>query len=199
MKTSIALTREEQSVFGIHPLKFVLWIFLGSVTMMFAAFTSGYLVRRSDGNWLMFDLPDMFYWSSGIIILSSIFMQLAYFFAKRDEITKLKISMFITFLLGCVFLVMQWEGWHDMLHTGILFGSQGGVDANPAGSFVYVISGVHAVHIIAGLIFLLVTLIQAFQYKIHSKKTITIALCNTFWHYLGALWLYLFIFMLLNR
>ena len=199
MKTSIALTREEQSVFGIHPLKFVLWILLGSVTMMFAAFTSGYLVRRADGNWLMFDLPDMFYWSSAIIILSSIFMQLAYFFAKKDEITKLKFSMLITFVLGCIFLAMQWQGWHDMLHAGILLGSKGGVDANPAGSFVYVISGVHAVHIIGGLVFLLVTLVKAFQYKIHAKNMITIALCNTFWHYLGALWLYLFFFMLLNR
>lgn len=199
MKTSISLKQENASTFGVHPLKFVLWIFLASITMMFAAFTSGYLVRRADGNWLMFDLPDMFYWSSGVIILSSIFMQLAYFFAKKDEIAKAKISLVITFALGVVFLFMQWQGWHAMLHDGILFGSMSGVDANPAGSFVYVISGVHAVHIIAALLFLLITLVKLLQYKIHAKKMITLSLCTTFWHYLGAMWLYLLVFMIFYR
>lgn len=185
-----------QTNLSMHPHRFVLWLLLVSVTMMFAALTSAYIVRRADGNWLYFELPELFYWSSGVILLSSITMHLAYYFTKKDQITKIKLMTSLTFVLGLVFLVLQVLGWKEMTEGGVYFA---GSSSNPAGSFVYVISWLHGMHIIAGLIFLLVVLVKAFLYKVHAKSRLTMRMCTTFWHFLDALWIYLFVFMMLNR
>lgn len=185
-----------QNNFAMHPHRFVLWLILVSVTMMFAAFTSAYIVRRADGNWLYFDLPELFYWSSGVILLSSLTMHLAYYSAKKDRIGNIRLFTIITFVLGGIFLYLQLMGWQEMVDSGVYFA---GTSSNPAGSFVYVISLMHGIHIVAGLVFLLVVLIKAFLYKVHAKSRLTIRMCTTFWHFLDGLWLYLFLFMLLNR
>ncbi|MGF1532569.1 MAG: heme-copper oxidase subunit III [Bernardetiaceae bacterium] len=186
----------DQTSRSMHPHRFVLWLILVSVTMMFAAFTSAYIVRRADGNWLYFELPQLFYWSSGVILVSSLTMHAAFYAARRDLIAPLKGLILTTFVLGLVFLYLQVMGWNEMVSGGVYFA---GTSSNPAGSFVYVISLMHGVHIVAGLIFLLVVLVKAFLYQVHAKSMLTIRMCTTFWHFLDALWLYLFLFMLLNR
>lgn len=179
---------------GVEPKKFVLWLLLVSSIMLFAGFTSAYIVRRGEGEWVVFDLPVMFMLSTGVIVLSSVFMQWAYIAAKKDEIGQTKIALTITFALGVLFSVMQYWGWGQMVYNGIYFGF-----ANPSGSFVYVISGVHILHVLIGLIYLLTILVQTFRYKIHKKALRGIAMCNTYWHFVGILWIYLFVFLLLNR
>ncbi|MES2380489.1 MAG: cytochrome c oxidase subunit 3 [Bacteroidota bacterium] len=179
---------------GVEPKKFVLWLLLVSSIMLFAGFTSAYIVRRGEGEWVVFDLPIMFMLSTGVIVLSSVFMQWAYIAAKKDEIGQTKIALTITFALGVLFAVMQYWGWGQMVYNGIYFGF-----ANPSGSFVYVISGVHILHVIIGLIYLLTILVQSFRFKIHRKALRGIAMCNTYWHFVGILWIYLFVFLLLNR
>lgn len=179
---------------GVEPKKFVLWLLLVSSIMLFAGFTSAYIVRRGEGEWVVFDLPVMFMLSTGVIVLSSVFMQWAYMAAKKDEIGQTKIALTITFALGVLFSIMQYWGWGQMVYNGIYFGF-----ANPSGSFVYVISGVHILHVIIGLIYLLTILVQTFRFKIHKKALRGIAMCNTYWHFVGILWIYLFVFLLLNR
>lgn len=181
---------------GTHPLKFILWLFMVSISMIFAAFTSAYIVRRGDGNWLIFELPQLFWISTAVIVLSSITMHIAYLSAKKDNLSTMRISLIITTLLGIVFMVTQYLGWQELQSNGIFLG---GKDSNPAGSFVYVISGVHAFHVVSGVVFLIITLIQGLRYKIHSKQMITMSLCTSYWHYLDILWVYLFVFMLIIR
>ena len=188
--------QQKQTSSGVHPLKFALWLIIISIIMMFAAFTSAYIVRKEEGNWLEFDLPDNLLINTALLVLSSVFMQLAYFAAKKDNLNQLKIYLALTLGLGIAFLVGQWEAWGNLVNRNIFFG---GSDANPSGSFLYVLTGVHGFHLITGLIFVLIVLISSYRFKIHSKNLLRIELCTIYWHFLGGLWIYLYLFLTLNH
>ncbi len=179
---------------GVEPKTFVLWLLIVSSIMLFAGFTSGYIVRRGEGEWVVFNLPTMFMLNTGVIVLSSIFMQWAYLSAKKDELNKTKAGLTAALALGILFIIMQYWGWNQMVYNSIYFGF-----ANPSGSFVYAITGVHVLHVIIGIFYLLTILIQTFRFKVHKKSIRGIAMCNTYWHFVGILWIYLYLFLFLNR
>jgi cytochrome c oxidase subunit 3 len=179
----------DRKEFSVNPSKFIVWLFIVTIVMLFAALTSAYLVKQGEGNWLHFDLPQMFWISSGIILLSSISMQFAYIAAKKDHIPKIKIFLSLTLLLGLAFLSGQYMSWGELVQQDVFF------VGNPAGSFIYVLTGLHGFHLISGIIFLLFILYSAFKYRIHSKNMTWMVMSTTYWHFLGALWLYLFIFL----
>jgi len=180
----------------VHPLTFALWLIIISIIMMFAAFTSAYIVRKEEGNWLEFTLPDNLLLNTGLILISSVFMQLAYNAAKKDNLQQVKYFIIATALFGIAFLVGQWQAWGDLVNRKIFFS---GSTSNPSGSFLYVLTGVHAFHLITGLIFVFIVLISSFQYKVHSRNLLRISLCTTYWHFLGGLWVYLYLFLSLNH
>ncbi|WP_066837599.1 cytochrome c oxidase subunit 3 [Rufibacter ruber] len=180
----------------VNPLKFILWLLIVSILMMFAAFTSAYIVRREEGNWLEYDLPSVLLINTFILILSSVFMQWAYVSAKKDNIKNVRLGLILTFIAGTAFLIGQWEGWAELVRNNVFFG---GSTSNPAGSFLYVLTGVHAFHLVTGLIFLIIVVISALRYRVHSKNLTRIELCTIYWHFLGALWIYLYIFLTLNH
>lgn len=188
------LVEEPKRPLAMHPKKFAMWLFLASVIMLFASLTSAYIVRRADGNWQVFDLPSMFYVSSVVIIVSSITMHLAFRFAKQDNSEKVKMWTTATAALGLTFMVAQLLGWGQLVNNSIHF--SGG---NPSASFVYVLSGLHGVHLISAVIFLGIVWNSARQLKINSKSLAQIEMCTTYWHFLGGLWLYLFVFLLYFR
>lgn len=178
---------------SMHPKKFALWLFIVTVVMIFAAFTSAHIVRQADGDWLIYDVPPMLWVTSGIILASSAFMQWAYIAAKKDKLEQVKLALSITTLLGFVFLYGQFQAWGQLVDAGVFF------VGNPAGSFMYVFTGIHAAHLISGVIYLLYMLISSFRYKVHAKNMLNMDMCTTYWHFLGGLWIYLFIFLLLNH
>jgi cytochrome c oxidase subunit 3 len=178
---------------SMHPKKFALWLFLVTVVMIFAALTSAYIVRQAEGNWLEYELPEIFWVTSGIVVLSSIALQVAYYAAKKDNFLWVRIGMVLTVVLGIAFLIGQWYSWVALVDREVFF------VGNPAGSFLYVFTGLHALHLISGVIFLIIVLISTFRYKVHSQALNTLEMATTYWHFLGGLWLYLFLFLLLNH
>jgi cytochrome c oxidase subunit 3 len=188
------LVEEPKKPLAMHPKKFAMWLFLATVIMLFASLTSAYVVRRADGNWQLFDLPSMFYVSSIVIILSSIAMHLAYWSAKQNKSARVKLWISVTALLGIAFMVIQLLGWGQLINNRIHF--SGG---NPSASFVYVLSGLHGVHLISAVVFLVIVWNSARQLKIDVKNLAQIEMCATYWHFLGGLWLYLFVFLLYFR
>ncbi|MDF2159198.1 cytochrome c oxidase subunit 3 [Algoriphagus sp. CAU 1675] len=178
---------------SMHPKKFAMWLFMVTVVMIFAALTSAYIVRQAEGNWLDYELPEIFWFTSGVVVLSSIALHWAYLSAKKDNFAQLRTGMVLAVILGLVFLVGQWYSWVALVDREVFF------VGNPAGSFLYVFTGLHALHLISGVIFLIIVLISTFRYKVHSKALDTMEMATTYWHFLGGLWIYLFMFLLLNH
>jgi cytochrome c oxidase subunit III len=168
-------------------------LFIVSIIMLFASQTSAYLVRRAEGNWLEFTVPVIFTYSTFVLLASSVFMHIAYFAAKKDNFSMLKIAVSVTFALGLAFLWMQFEGWKELVAQNVYF------VGNPSGSFFYVFTFLHGVHLITGLVVLCFALVAAFQMQVHAKNLRRIEICTTYWHFLDILWIYLFVFLLYFR
>ena len=187
------IVEEPKKTLAMNPKKFAMWLFIGSVVMLFAALTSAYIVRQAEGNWLFFELPGLFTTSTIVILLSSVTMQWAFWSAKKDNLEMVKIMVTATSVLGLAFLVLQFEGWKELVANQVY------LVGNPSGSFLYIITGLHGLHLISAIIFLLIVLVATYRYKVHSKDLTQIEMCTTYWHFLGGLWLYLFVFLLLYR
>lgn len=194
MTTTLVENKDNKRA-GLRPqsLKFAMYFFMVTVLMLFAGFTSAYIVRRAEGDWLHFEMPDIFLLSTGIIAISSVFMQWAYFSAKKDDLFKLKLFLWLTLISGLAFLSIQYYGWSTLYALGIYLAG------NPAGSFLYIITGMHALHVVGSLTFVITILIATYRYKIHSRNMLKITLCTIFWHFLGGLWIYLYIFLSVFR
>lgn len=185
----IALLEEPEETLSMNPKKFILWLFIVSIIMLFAAMTSAYLVRRAEGNWLEYTIPAVFSYSSVALVLSSLTMHWAYVAAKKDNFRSLRIAITITFALGMAFLYMQFQGWVQLVDQNVFF------VGNPAGSFMYIFTGLHGFHLISGLIVLVFALVAAFRLKVHAKNLNQMEIATTYWHFLDVLWLYLFFFL----
>lgn len=193
MSSEFRIIEEPKKPLAMHPKKFAMWLFLGSVLMLFAAFTSAYIVRQAEGNWVYFELPTIFYTSTIIILLSSVTMQWTYVATKKDNPETARVMISLTVVLGLGFLVGQLLGWQELVQNSIHF------VGNPSGSFLYVLTGLHGLHVVSAIIYLVVMLVSIFRLKVHSKNLAPVEMCATYWHFLGGLWLYLFVFLLLNR
>lgn len=178
---------------SMHPQKFAMWLFIITVVMIFASLTSAYVVKKAEGDWLIIQFPTLFEWTTAIIILSSISMQLAYFSAVKNNLVALRVALAVTGILAVAFVVGQYMSWSQLVAQDVYF------VGNPAGSFIYIFTGLHALHLIGGIVFLAIVLVNAFRYKVHSKSTAQIEMCTTYWHFLGGLWLYLYLFLILNN
>ena len=193
MTGDLKLIEEPRRPMAMNPRKFALWLFMITVVMIFAALTSAYIVRQGEGNWMLFKLPLELWVTSGIILLSSATMHWGYLSAKKDELEKVKIAISLTTLLGIAFLVGQVYVWNALVEQSVFF------VGNPSGSFLYVLSGLHGLHLVSGVIFLIIVLISTLKYKVHSKNLNQLQMCATYWHFLDALWIYLFVFLLVNH
>ena len=189
---------QQKTSTNIPTKKILLWLAMVSMIMIFAGLTSAYIVRQAEGNWLKFDLPKLFSVSTAIILFSSVSMNWALSSAKRGNIQAVKKGLGITLFLGLAFVVFQFLAWQELYSQHIIFG---GKFANPAGSFLYVLTGLHIAHLLGGLIYLIVVLLTAIkQTKTFGiKNLLSIQLCATYWHFLDGLWIYLFLFLLFIR
>lgn len=190
---NISQPEQPQLPLAMNPKKFILWLFIVTIVMLFAAWTSAYIVAQAEGAGGPISLPSLFGYTTGLLLLSSISMHLAYRAAKKDQLGLLRIFSTITFILGIGFLAGQLLGFEQLIASNVYFVGGSAVD-----SFTYVLPFMHGLHIVAGLLFLLVILVQSFRYKVHSKNILSMELCATFWHFLDGLWLYLFLFLTFN-
>jgi cytochrome c oxidase subunit 3 len=176
----------------LHPHKFTMWVGLAAIVMMFAGLTSAYIVKKANTNWLEFELPTIFWYSTFTILFSSVTMHLALKSFKAREMSRYRALMGLTTLLGMAFVIMQWIGFKQIEAGGVpLFG----YDSNPAASFVGIIFGLHGLHVIGGVIALAVMFLRAYigSRKVYSSTGLEI-MC-TYWHFVDVLWIYLFIFL----
>jgi cytochrome c oxidase subunit 3 len=170
----------------IETAKLGLWVALGSITMLFAAFTSAYIVRSAGSDWIPLEIPPVLWLNTAVILLSSVAMELA----RRDfrlwRPFAFRKWMVVTAILGTLFLAGQIFAWNQLAAQGIYLSS------HPHSSFFYVLSGVHAAHLLAGVLALFYVLGLATRYRLTPGESVSPTLVATYWHFVGGLWIYLF-------
>ena len=176
----------------IHPYKFTLWVGMGSIVMMFAGFTSALIVKRNQANWQGYDLPVIFWYSTFAILVSSLTIQLALRSFKQRNMATYRQLMMVTGVLGMVFIGMQVAGFNALTVRGIKLIGQG---SNVSGSFLAVIAGMHILHVLGGVIVIIVMLRNAFRSKVRNYSSVPVEVIATYWHFVDALWIYLFVFL----
>lgn len=178
----------------IHTHKLALWVGIATIIMMFAAFTSAYIVRRAAGNWYEFKLPDIFFFNTLVILASSVTLHMAFRSFGKGLEKPYKALLLVTFALGIAFVVLQYQGWKALTAMGATF------TANPSSSFVYVISGVHAAHVLGGIAALVVAMVHAYYlpFKPTTRRKLRFELVVQYWHFVDLLWVYLLVFFMLQ-
>ena len=177
----------------IHPHKFTLWVAIASILMMFAGLTSAYIVKRNQVNWFSFEIPRAFWYSTAVIILSSVTIWLAERKFKNREMAAYKSLLTATFILGLLFILLQVIGFVTLAKSGLT------LQRNVSISFLYVNVGLHAVHVIGGVVALLVIFAKAFNKSVRNYDPVPVEVMSTYWHFVDFLWIYLLIFLLMIR
>jgi len=175
----------------MHPHKFTLWVAIGSIIMMFAGLTSAFIVKSNQTNWVPVSIPKVFWISTAVIIISSITIQVALRSFKQREMGQYRILVGTTFLLGIAFIVLQWLGFQDLWAQKITFKGAG------AGQFLYVIFGLHAIHVVGGIIALIIMFIKAFTGNIKLYSAVPVEVAAIYWHFVDVLWIYLLLFFII--
>jgi len=174
----------------------MLWVSMISMVMFFAGLTSAYVISMRRDDWVTFDLPDAFYMSTILIILSSITISMSQRFIKKGKRELSILLLIITFVLGIAFVWQQYAGFEDLRNSGLFFT---GPTSTVSTSFIIGITLMHAFHVFAGIIVLLVVIYNHFKYKYTSDDLLGFELGAIFWHFVDVLWIYLFFFFYFIR
>jgi cytochrome c oxidase subunit 3 len=173
--------------------KMMLWFGIVSLIMSFAGLTSAFIVSSSREDWLAnFVLPNSFTYSTLIILLSSIFLYAAKKSLKKNQVTTTTSLLIGVLVLGIAFIYSQIQGFNQIIDSGYNFT---GPTSNITMSYIYIIAVVHIIHVLAGIICLIVVIINQLNKKYSSENTLGFDLASTFWHFVDILWLYLFFFL----
>ncbi len=189
-------TQDKEELIQQKAKKFNLWLGMVGMFMMFAALSSGFIVYTAGGidRGIKTLLPDAFIYSTVLIVLSSVTMQLAYNAAKKTAFSRQKLLLGATIVLGLGFLAMQVYAWGILNNRGVVF-----VNPNASQSFIYVFTGMHLAHIVAGILVLVRALIGRIRNIAQVRNVFRMDLAALFWHFLGILWIYIYVFLLLNQ
>lgn len=169
----------------------LLWIGILSIVMIFASLTSAVLVREGDGDWVHYEIPSQFMWSCITVLFASIFLILSNFSAKKDQLGLVKAYVGLTMLSGLLFVALQVSGAQTLYENGTYFTGKG---HNASGSYFYLISFVHLLHLAGGIIALSIVFFNALKGRYNSENLLGLQVCSTYWHFLGGLWIYLYVF-----
>lgn len=171
----------------IETAKLGIWVALGSITMLFAAFTSAYIVRSAGDDWIPLEVPPILWLNTAVLLLSSVAMEIA----RRAFVVWRPVAfrkwLLATAILGVLFLAGQLAAWGQLAAQGIY------LQSHPHSSFFYVLTGVHAVHLLVGILALFYVLALATRYRLTPGESSSPSVCATYWHFVGGIWLYLMV------
>ncbi len=177
--------------------KMMLWFGIISLSMSFAGLTSAYVVSKERPDWLTdFQIPQAFYISLAVILVSSITIHLAKKAIAKEQNKKGMLLLIATLLLGGAFILFQFRGFSQIIANGYYFT---GSESTITTSFIYLVVLLHITHVSAALISLLVVIYNHYKLKYTNGKTLGIELAATFWHFVDILWIYLFLFFYFVR
>jgi cytochrome c oxidase subunit 3 len=174
----------------IHPYKFTMWVTIGSIVMMFAGLTSAFIVKSNQTNFRLVEIPRMFWISTAVLIASSVTLQWAVRSVKIREMNRYRVLLGVTALLGIGFIGLQWMAFGELWEQNIRFKGSG------AGQFLYVIFGLHAIHVLGGVIALAIMFFKSWMGRTRNYSSVPVEVAAVYWHFVDLLWIYLLIFFL---
>ncbi|MEN9336080.1 MAG: hypothetical protein RLZZ500_1067 [Bacteroidota bacterium] len=187
------MTEMENKARHARSYKLLLIFGMISIVMLFAGLTSAMVVSKSRPDWLKdYEMPTAFTISTVLIVLCSVTFYLAQRFIKQGNRKATTMMLLLTLVLGGLFVHFQFEGF-DQLFQHRLFptGKAGSVTI----AFMYILVYVHLAHLFGGVISLLIIIYNHFKQKYTAAQYLGIELGAMYWHFLDALWLYLFLFL----
>jgi cytochrome c oxidase subunit 3 len=192
----MARFEQDKGKLDLTPKRFNMWLILFSSFMFFAALTSGFIVYiGGKGHALKLNLPEAFMYSTGIIVVSSLTMYLASNAAKKLQFAKQRSFLWLTFILGLAFLGMQVYAWYVLTFEMKAYF----INPNASISFVYVFSLMHLLHILAGLVLIIISLVSTYRKTPQVINLFRMEMTSIFWHFVDIIWIYLYVFLLLNQ
>ncbi len=178
----------------LHPKELILWLYLATTAMLFAGFTSAYLVQRFSEYWKTFSIPTIFWFNTVVLLLSSFSFHWAQQGHRRSNPWQVQLGLMSTLSLGVIFLIGQVFGWQMLVRQGLFLAGN-----HKSVSYFYVLTGLHAVHLVAGLIVVGYWTFRALRYKVGPEAALGLRMAGIFWHALDVLWLYLVVFLQVNQ
>ncbi len=185
-----------------EPFRFMLWLAIAGSVLLFTVLLMIYVVRVTGPGWVNMPLPTVFLLSTFVIMLSSLTLHNANTAFLHERFSAYRTNIGTTLGLGVLFMVLQGWGWRQLMQAGVR------LEGNPAGGFVYLISGLHLLHILIGLIFLVIVFVEAarrrqyvesFVYSVNPPNQLKLRLTTLYWHFVDVLWLGLFLFLLVHH
>lgn len=193
----------KNSDYYIHPLYILITLVLGSISALFLGFSGAYIYSRIQSGQPPIQIPLLFYANTVFLVASSYFIHKASYAYVDDETQRYKSYLGITLVLSTLFLVFQIVSWQQMVNMN------NSLSSSIMSSYLYVLSGVHLLHLVAGIPFLAIFFYDAMQrlkeptssmlYLSDEDKRRKLKLISIYWHFLDALWLYLLLFFVVNH
>jgi cytochrome c oxidase subunit 3 len=166
--------------------KIGLGVFLAVVGCLFSLFTSAYFMRMGLSDWRPLPLPRLLWLNTGVLVLSSVALQCAVVAARKGQMDMVRLGLATAGLTALAFLAGQLMAWRQLTEDGYLLAS------NPANSFFYLITAMHGLHILGGLIGLGRTSAGAWNGARPERLRLSVELCAMYWHFLLFVWLCIF-------
>jgi len=183
---------ESGSAFPLSKGQIGVWILLTAIIMLFAGLSSAYIVLRGVPSWQNIELPSLLWPNTAVLLLSSVAVELSRRAIRRDDIQSMKSWLAVGGALGLTFLIGQLAAWRQLVNAGVYLPS------TLQSSFFYILSGLHGLHLLGGVVALGIVLVMALRNRLTSLRYEPLKLCATYWHVLDGLWVYLFLLLLLS-
>jgi cytochrome c oxidase subunit 3 len=176
--------------------KLFLYFAIAAITFLFGGLILAFFYSGMQKGFQKFSLPSIFHANTIIMLASSLTMHFALLSLKKDEMQQYRYAMGITFMLGISFVIFQFLGWYELTAAGIK------INSVPTGSYLYMISGLHALHFIPGIVILGVSFAKAMMrnynpveellFSVDANKKSKIELIALYWHFVDILWLLIY-------
>jgi cytochrome c oxidase subunit 3 len=160
--------------------------------MLFAGLTSAYIVLRGVPSWQNIELPFLLWPNTAILLLSSVAVEISKRAIRRNDVQSMKRWLIIGGLLGFGFLAGQLAAWRQLVNAGVYLPS------TQQSSFFYILTGLHGLHLLGGIVALGIVLVMALRNRLSTFRYEPLKLAGTYWHVMDAIWIYLFLLLLLS-
>jgi cytochrome c oxidase subunit 3 len=185
LEEGVIVDLREGSAPSLPPAKIGLGVFLAVVGSLFALFISAYSMRMNMVDWRALPVPRLLWFNTGVLVTSSIALQWAHMAARRNDLDGVIIGLCAGGASALIFLVGQLLAWRQLSLTGYF------VTSNPANSFFYLITAVHGLHLMGGLVALGRTIAKVWRGVEMTQVRLSVELCAIYWHFLLLVWLVL--------